>query len=124
MKEFKSFYKTIDNRKYNTWCKYTKILDTYGCGCQHDCSYCYARDIANRFYPEGFQPSYHPDRLEAPANTNVPTAPRFYNDTGYKNVFTCSMADLFGKWVPVEWIQSVIDTASANPQWNRSSHAG
>jgi protein gp37 len=87
-------------------------------GCLHDCDYCYARDIANRFYPEGFQPSYHPDRLDAPANTNVPTAPRFYNDTGYKNVFTCSMADLFGKWVPEEWIQSVIDTAAANQQWN------
>ena len=87
-------------------------------GCLHDCAYCYARDIANRFYPEGFQPSYHPDRLEAPANTNVPTAPRFYNDTGYKNVFTCSMADLFGKWVPRRWIQSVIDATADNPQWD------
>jgi len=47
MKEFKSFYKTIDNRKFNTWCKYTKRLDTYGCGCQHDCSYCYAKSLLN-----------------------------------------------------------------------------
>lgn len=45
MKEFGSFYKSIDNRKFNTWCKYTKRLDTYGCGCQHDCEYCYAKSL-------------------------------------------------------------------------------
>lgn len=86
-------------------------------GCLHDCNYCYARDIANRFYPEKFQPSYHPDRLDAPDNTNVPTGPRFYGDIGYRNIFTCSMADLFGKWVPAEWIESVIDSVARNPQW-------
>lgn len=47
MKEFNSFYKEIDNRKFNTWCKYTKRLDTYGCGCQHDCKYCYAKSLLN-----------------------------------------------------------------------------
>lgn len=86
-------------------------------GCLHNCPYCYARDIANRFYPEKFQPSFHPDRLEAPDNTNVPIAPRFFGDIGYKNVFTCSMADLFGKWVPVEWIEAVLETIRRNPQW-------
>ena len=45
MKEFGSFYKTIDHRKFNTWCKYTKRLDTYGCGCQYNCHYCYARGL-------------------------------------------------------------------------------
>ena len=43
--EFKSFYHSIENRKFNTWCKYTKRLDTYGCGCQHDCNYCYAKSL-------------------------------------------------------------------------------
>ena len=42
MKEFGSPYKEIDSRKFNTWCKYTKRLDTYGRGCVHDCHYCYA----------------------------------------------------------------------------------
>ena len=42
--EFHSPYKQLD-RKVNTWCKYTKRLDTYGCGCQHDCSYCYAKSL-------------------------------------------------------------------------------
>lgn len=26
-------------------CYYTTRLDTYGCGCQHDCSYCYAKSL-------------------------------------------------------------------------------
>ncbi len=47
MLEFKSPYKTITHRKFNTWCKYTARLDTYGCGCQHDCSYCYAKSLLN-----------------------------------------------------------------------------
>lgn len=45
MAEFKSFYKKVDNRKFNTWCKHTTRLDTYGCGCQHDCSYCYSKSL-------------------------------------------------------------------------------
>lgn len=47
MNTFKSPYKIIDTRKYNTWCKYTKRLDTYGCGCLHDCHYCYAKALLN-----------------------------------------------------------------------------
>ena len=45
MKEFKSFFKDVDNRKFNTWCRWTKRLDTYGCGCAHDCKYCYAKSL-------------------------------------------------------------------------------
>ena len=45
MGEFNSFYKSINNRKFNTWCKYTDRLDTYGCGCQHNCSYCYSKSL-------------------------------------------------------------------------------
>lgn len=46
MDEFSSFFSTT-NRKFNTWCKYNTRLDTYGCGCSHDCSYCYARALLN-----------------------------------------------------------------------------
>lgn len=45
MKEFKSFYKDVADRKFNTWCRWTKRLDTYGCGCAHDCSYCYSKSL-------------------------------------------------------------------------------
>lgn len=85
-------------------------------GCKHDCSYCYARDIALRFYEQGFVPSFLPERLSAPRNTPVPQ--QAVNDVGYRNVFTCSMADLFGRWVPAEWIEAVLDQVRGNPQWN------
>jgi protein gp37 len=32
-------------------------------------------------------------------------------------VFVCSMADLFGKWVPDEWIRSVFDACQDAPEW-------
>lgn len=67
-------------------------------GCKHACSYCYARDIANRFYSTKFEPTFYPDRLIAPFNTKVPV--NAATDIRAKNVFVCSMADLFGRWVP------------------------
>src|SRR6516164_3575401 len=60
-------------------------------GCLHNCDYCYARDIANRFYPEKFEPTFHPERLDAPANTHVPKYAG--DDPAWRRVFTCSMAD-------------------------------
>jgi len=85
-------------------------------GCKHDCPYCYARDIAGRFYEQGFVPTLYPDRLNAPRNTRVPNAAG--TDISLKNVFTCSMADLFGRWVPTEWIEAVLQQVRDNPQWN------
>lgn len=85
-------------------------------GCKHDCPYCYARDIANRFYKQGFEPSIYPARFNAPKNTSVPSAAE--SDVSYRNVFTGSMADIFGRWVPDEWIRRVIGVAHECPQWN------
>ena len=47
MKEFKSFFKDVSSVNEGTKCRYTTRLDTYGCGCQHDCSYCYAKSLLN-----------------------------------------------------------------------------
>jgi len=47
METFKSPYKTTVHRKFNTWCNYTQRIDTYGCGCLHDCKYCYAKSLLN-----------------------------------------------------------------------------
>lgn len=44
MKEFKSIYKEVGGNEGGK-CLYNKRLDTYGCGCQHDCSYCYAKSL-------------------------------------------------------------------------------
>jgi protein gp37 len=85
-------------------------------GCKHDCPYCYARDIAKRFYKQGFEPSIYPARFNAPKNTNVPKQAE--TDTAYKNIFTGSMADIFGRWVPDEWIRRVIGVTKECPQWN------
>lgn len=43
-KEFKSFLKTVGGNEGNK-CHYPTRLDTYGCGCQHDCKYCYAKSL-------------------------------------------------------------------------------
>jgi protein gp37/ParB-like chromosome segregation protein Spo0J len=85
-------------------------------GCLHNCPYCYARDIANRSYPQKFAPTFLPERLGAPLHQGVPRQAQY--ELGYRNIFTCSMADLFGKWVPSEWIEAVLDVARDAPQWN------
>jgi len=84
-------------------------------GCLHNCEYCYARDIAQRFYPQGFVPTFIPARLHAPRHTKVPAKA----ETDYReaNVFACSMADLFGKWVPQEWIDAVFTEVRHSPEW-------
>jgi protein gp37 len=86
-------------------------------GCLHDCPYCYARDIANRLYEPGFAPSLWPKRLAAPSNTPFPEE-KAADWMGHKNVFVCSMADLFGRWVPTEWIEAVLKACADASQWN------
>jgi protein gp37 len=90
-------------------------------GCLHSCSYCYARDIANtkrmeKVYPNGFEPSFRSNALNAPKNTKVPS--EALTDARFKNVFTCSMADLFGRWVPIEWINAVMNSVKSHEEWN------
>lgn len=101
-------------------------------GCLHGCDYCYAREIANSnraaaTYPVGFTPLFHSERLDAPANTSIPL--QYRDDShqpcgdgeckicAYRRVFVCSMADLYGRWVPDEWIEKVHASMLASPQW-------
>lgn len=44
MREFISFYKKAGGGE-GARCNYPDRLDTYGCGCQHDCAYCYAKSL-------------------------------------------------------------------------------
>jgi len=44
MKEFKSFYKSVGGNEGGK-CHYNTRLDVYGCGCEHNCEYCYARSL-------------------------------------------------------------------------------
>jgi len=82
-------------------------------GCRFGCKYCYARDIATRFYGN-FNPTFHSDRLDYPKNTKY----RQSTNPGDSCVFTCSMGELFGEWVPQDWINAVMTVVRENPQWD------
>jgi protein gp37 len=111
-------------------------------GCLHTCEYCYARRITHRFkgymkpaasshcgkyklhdldkpykklgeglkyeiapYPFDFEPTFHRYRLNEPQRKKKP-----------QTIFVCSMADLFGEWVPDAWIEEVFKSCAAAPQ--------
>lgn len=46
MKSFSLFYKDTGGNEGDK-CNYQTRLDSYGCGCQHDCNYCYAKSLLN-----------------------------------------------------------------------------
>lgn len=52
---FQSFYADVQGEEGNR-CLYPTRLDTYGCGCQHDCAYCYARSLLD------FRGLWHPEK--------------------------------------------------------------
>lgn len=60
-KEFKSFFKTVGGNE-GSKCNYPTRLDTYGCGCQHDCKYCYAKSLLD------FRKLWNP---KSPAVSNI-----------------------------------------------------
>jgi protein gp37 len=100
-----------------SWARWTWNCIT---GCLHGCEFCYAREIAlsGRFtgrYPAGFTPVFHPERLQAPQNTVIPAAHR--EDPAWRQVFSGSMADNYGRWVPEEWVQQIHAAMLASPQW-------
>ena len=131
------------NRSPIEWCEFTWNPIT---GCYHNCPYCYAAKMARRFagdvrlnlasgaatkyadtpcgpiwtlkepfggtkgnikFPAGFAPTLHEYRLSQPAEKKKPA-----------NIFVCSMSDLFGEWVPDEWIRRVFDACDAAPWHN------
>lgn len=54
MKEFKGFYKVVGGNEGQR-CHYATRLDTYGCGCFHNCKYCYAKSLL------GFRGLWNPE---------------------------------------------------------------
>jgi protein gp37 len=56
-------------------------------------------------YPYGFEPTFHKYRLDEPRKK-----------TKSKKIFVVSMGDLFGEWIPAEWIEKVFDACEAAPQ--------
>lgn len=58
-REYLGFLKTVEGNEGNK-CYYPTRLDTYGCGCGHDCSYCYAKDMIIRLSGESEWDPLHP----------------------------------------------------------------
>lgn len=56
-------------------------------------------------YPFDFNPTLHRYRLNEPQQWTKP-----------RTIFVCSMADLFGEWVPDEWIEEVFAACESAPQ--------
>lgn len=106
------FNKTNDSIQWALW-TWNPVT-----GCLHGCKYCYAREIAENsqfkgVFPAGFKPLFRHDRLDAPKNTKVKVD---LEKPESKRVFVCSMADLFGKWVPSEWINKIIYATKQAPE--------
>lgn len=83
-------------------------------GCKFGCEFCYAAEIHERYFKDKHaftDPILHEDRLEMPANTKLKHSDR------NNRVFVCSMAELFGDWVPQAWIDQVLTVCHENPQW-------
>lgn len=60
-------------------------------------------------YPFGFEPTFHKYRLDQI---------RHWKNEKPKNVFICSMADMFGTWVPNDWKIEVLEALKEAPQHN------
>lgn len=56
-------------------------------------------------YPFYFDPTFRRYKLDEPQHWKKP-----------RNIFVCSMADLFGDWVPDEWISEVFAACEKAPQ--------
>ena len=102
------------NKTNIEWCDFTWNPYT---GCRNTCGFCYARKLAEgrlkgRFgYENGFEPTFHPDRLQEPYKIKKPS-----------KIFTVSMGDLFGDWMlprkedrGLSWIKLILQVVDDNP---------
>ena len=116
------------------WCDFTWDPVT---GCRNDCSFCESRKRLSHFKgdirfhlsderihideerslyvittplakngssvpaPTGFYPTLHPYRLQQVIQKIKPA-----------NIWVCHSGDLFGEWIPTEWILQVFETAN------------
>ena len=132
------------NKSKIEWCDHTWNPIT---GCLHGCPYCYARKMTERFsgnvrrnkmaqdsyrkiqykgndlyildepmanetgsnlvYPFGFEPTFHRYRLDTISKLKMGN-----------NIFVGAMADIFGEWVPDEWISAVLNACEQYPVHN------
>ena len=129
------------NKSHIGWCDFSWNPIT---GCKKDCDFCYGKKQARRLcgtvrlnksssqiqwdkeqeiavlpapfhtesnsvlqFPAGFSPTFHPYRLKMIADKQKPA-----------NIYVCSMGEMFGSWIPLEWITAVFDACKAAPWHN------
>lgn len=75
-------------------------------GCMHNCVYCWARQLANTKLreTERYRNGFTPQLIKKELNVT------FRNGDF---VFVCDMGDLFGNWVPSDWIYKVLNVIGA-----------
>lgn len=95
----------------STWNPIRGTLGRHTCvkvstGCEH----CYAERMTMRFGGPAYKVGADTARLDAQA---------IQQPLGWKQgrkIFVCSMTDLFGEWVPDEWIDQIVNVMWATPQ--------
>lgn len=133
------------NKSKIEWCDHTWNPIT---GCNHGCHYCYARTMTARFsgdvrlnkmckadystqtgpdgstlyvldkpmlsetghplvYPFGFEPTFHRYRMDTISKLKMGN-----------NIFVGAMADVFGEWVPDEWIEEIFNVCLEHAEHN------
>lgn len=129
------------NKSRIGWCDFSWNPIT---GCKKDCDFCYGKKQARRLcgtvrlnksnpqmqwdkkqkiavlpapfhternsvlqFPAGFAPTFHPYRLQMVSDKKKPA-----------NIYVCSMGEMFGTWIPFEWITAVFDACKAAPWHN------
>ncbi len=55
-------------------------------------------------YPYGYDPTFYPHRLNEPLKIKKPS-----------KIFVVDAGDMFGNWVPEEWIKAIIDVVKSSP---------
>jgi protein gp37 len=90
------------NKTKIEWCDYTWNPVV---GCRHNCRYCYARRLNDRFkfIPYWNEPEFFIERLTQPDRLRK-----------HSRIFVVSMGDLWGDWVKQEWISLVMDVVERN----------
>lgn len=93
--------------------EFGEITDSWNpiTGCLHGCVYCWARNYATRLASMGVEPYktwiFEPALAEWRLRDKIPEG-RF--------IFVSDMGDMWGDWVPKEWIESVLRVVRSKPK--------